>query len=56
MLKRRIVIDVYPHTGDDEVEEILETLRGVGLDPHVEIVDEHERPAERELPSGRSPW
>lgn len=32
MSKRRIALDLYRHTGDDEIADILESLREIGLD------------------------
>lgn len=40
-MQRRIVIDLYDHTPQSEVDEILEVLRGVGLDPRVEAEVSH---------------
>ena len=35
---RRIIIDVYDHTTDAEVEDVLAALKGVGVDPRLETV------------------
>jgi hypothetical protein len=42
---RRIIIDVYDHTSNDEVEDVLDALRAVGVDPRLETVsDRHVQP------------
>ena len=32
MPKRQIVIDLYDHTTDEEIAEIIEAMRGIGID------------------------
>jgi hypothetical protein len=42
---RRIIIDVYDHTTDDEVEDVLAALKRVGVGPRLETVpDSHVAP------------
>lgn len=31
-MERRIVIDLYDHTSETEIAEILDALRGIGID------------------------
>jgi len=32
MPKRQIVIDLYDHTTDEEIAEIIDAMRGIGID------------------------
>jgi len=55
---RRIIVDIYDHTTNDEVEDVLAALRGVGVDARLETVAPRraEKPTPAQVQAREKVW